>query len=463
MEQRKIMEQEDMEIDLINLLFYMLRRWRMFLLAALCGALILGGYKAVSAMRVRLDAAAVEEAQKQYELDKEAYEKTKTGYERDIETLTASLDARTQYIENSVFMKINPFDQWNARVDVLIKVPDANTGLEDRAFDETDSYVKLYAQGINKLADMEKLSRELGIEKNYLDELIDIDADYNSNTISISVTGASAEFVDRILDELINQINKQKQEIDSKVGTHSVEFLNRTTNQSMNQGLADRQKSENDSITSLQNSLTDKEKALHDIEEPSLPEGISGKEMLKNSIKFAIIGLVLGIFVVGGINCGYYILRGRLHESDEISTVFGINVLGVFPKTLSSKRAFSGIDRWLLKLENGNERSDEEVALRIALAAERKLDDTDKVLLTGNVKKSELDKVQNLLSANLPKLQILVGEDMTENVETVRQLKTGINKVILVEQREYSAMNKIKEEISTIDEQGVEIVGGIVL
>ena len=52
---------------------------------------------------------------------------------------------------------------------------------------------------------------------------------------------------------------------------------------------------------------------------------------------------------------------------------------------------------------------------------------------------------------------------MTENVDTVRRLKSGINKVILVEQREYSAMSRIKEEISTIDEQGVEIVGSIVL
>ena len=463
MEQRRILDQEDMEIDLINLIFYMLRRWRMFLLAALCGALILGGYKVVSAMRVNLDTASVEKLKEQYEIDKAAYEKTKANYERDIETLTASLDARTRYLQNSVFMRIDPFDQWNAQVDVLVNVPDANTGLENRAFDETDSYVKLYAQGIKRLTDMEKLSSELGVEKEYLDELIGIDADYNSNTISISVTGATKEFVDRILDELINQINAQKQEIDSKVGVHSIEFLNRITNQSMNQGLADRQKSENDNITSLQNSLTDKEKALKALEKPSLPEGISRKDIVKNGIKFALIGLILGIFVVGGINCGYYILRGKLHESDEIVSVYGINILGVFPKKIEKRRAFSGIDRWLLKLENRNERSDEEVALRISLAAERKLGDTDKVLLTGNVEKSELDKIQNLLSVDLPKNQILVGEDMTENVDTVRRLKSGINKVILVEQREYSAMSRIKEEISTIDEQGVEIVGSIVL
>ena len=156
-------------------------------------------------------------------------------------------------------------------------------------------------------------------------------------------------------------------------------------------------------------------------------------------------------------------MRGKLHESDEIVSVYGINILGVFPKKIEKRRAFSGIDRWLLKLENRNERSDEEVALRISLAAERKLGDTDKVLLTGNVEKSELDKIQNLLSVDLPKNQILVGEDMTENVDTVRRLKSGINKVILVEQREYSAMSRIKEEISTIDEQGVEIVGSIVL
>ncbi len=463
MEQRRTMEQDDMEIDLINLLFYLLRRWRVFILAALCGALVLGGYKVVSGMRVRLDNTAYEETKKQYEFDKGAYEIKKSGYERDMETLKKSIDAQNKYQENSLLMKIDPFEQWNAKVDILVKVPDANTGLEIKNFDETDSYVKLYAQGIKNRVDMDKLSSELGIEKNYLDELISIDADYNSNVISLSVAGDTAEFADHILEELMQQILSQKLDIDSKVGTHTVEFLNRTTTQIMNQSLSDKQKSVSDGITSLQNALKDKEKALNDLEEPTMPEGISKKETLQNGIKFALIGLILGIFVAGGFYCGYYILKGRLHESDEMSTIYGINVLGVFPKRLSKKKLFSGIDKWLLKLENGSDRSDEEVALRIALTAERKINSGSKVLLTGNIDKTQLEKVQKLLAANLPQNHILVGEDLTESVDTVRKLKDGIDAVILVEQREISALNKIKEEIKAIDEQGVEIVGSIIL
>ncbi len=457
------MEQEDMEIDLINLLFYLLRKWRVFVLAMVCGAAILGGYKVASAMKVRLNGSEFKEMQQQYELDKIAYERTKTGYERDMQTLTDAIEAQNKYLQNSVLMKINPFAQWMARVDVLVTVPDANAGNENLTSDVTDSYVQLYAQGIKNRKDMEELSKALGMEENYLDELITVQSDYDSNTISISATGDTEDCANQILEELIKQVDEKKLEIESKVGAHSIEFLNRNTTKVMNQTLADQQKAKNDSITSYQNALTDKEKALHNLEEPSLPVEISRKEIMKNGMKFALIGALVGIFVVGGIYCGLYILRGRLHESDELCKIYGVNILGVFPKKLKKHGVFSGIDRLLLKLENGNERSDEEVALRSALGIERKIQTGDNILVTGTAEKTELEKVHKLLSDNLSQVNISTGEDMTKSVETVRQLKDGISKVILVEQREHSALKKIEEEITTIDEQGVEIIGAIVL
>ena len=63
----------EQEIDLKDLIFAVLHRWRMILAAAVVLALLLGGYKALRTYNHNNDDASILEAKAQYEKDLEAY------------------------------------------------------------------------------------------------------------------------------------------------------------------------------------------------------------------------------------------------------------------------------------------------------------------------------------------------------------------------------------------------------
>ena len=79
----------EQEIDLKELLFTLLYRWRPIVLAAVLLGLLLGGYKVVNGLRSQQDETAVEEAREQYDMELAAYNRNVASSEWDIETGTA--------------------------------------------------------------------------------------------------------------------------------------------------------------------------------------------------------------------------------------------------------------------------------------------------------------------------------------------------------------------------------------
>ena len=137
------------EIDLIDLLFYLLRRWRPIMLAALLFAAILGAYKVTTGVREQQNTELVQKEKERYEADKTVYEQTKDGYERDIASLLKSMEAQDAYLENSVLMKINPFAKSVARADIAVNVNTTLTESEVLSSDPADAYVKAYASALS--------------------------------------------------------------------------------------------------------------------------------------------------------------------------------------------------------------------------------------------------------------------------------------------------------------------------
>ena len=310
------------EIDLIDLLFYLLRRWRPIMLAALLLAVILGAYKVTTGAREQQNTELVQEAKDRYEAEKAAYEQTKDGYERDIASLLKSIETQDTYLENSVLMKIDPFAKSVARADIAVSVNTMMTEPEILISDPADAYVKAYASALKSGRDMEQIGKELGIEANYIDELIVVDSDYASNTVSVSVSATDPEMADKILEQLLKRIPEQQEEIGEKMGLHEIQVLNRSMDIVMDMDLADTQKAESDRYTSYQKALTDKKKALKDLSEPSVPESISKKVLVKNGAKYALIGAIAGIVLVSGGFGVCYLVGGKLHTAEELERSF---------------------------------------------------------------------------------------------------------------------------------------------
>ena len=67
----------EQEIDLKDLLFAMLYKWRPILIAAVVLGIILGGYKAFSTYKSQNDPTVIAEKEADYQKDLEIYEKNK--------------------------------------------------------------------------------------------------------------------------------------------------------------------------------------------------------------------------------------------------------------------------------------------------------------------------------------------------------------------------------------------------
>ena len=116
----------EQEIDLKELLFTLLYRWRPIVLAAVLLGLLLGGYKVVNGLRSQQDETAVEEAREQYDMELAAYNRNVASSEWDIENLKSALQNQNEYKDASLMMHIDPYNKPRAAAYILIRLDSAD-------------------------------------------------------------------------------------------------------------------------------------------------------------------------------------------------------------------------------------------------------------------------------------------------------------------------------------------------
>ena len=94
----------EQEINLKDLLFSVLYKWRILLLAAVVGMMLMGGYKTLKVTENRTST----EADESYEEEFERFIEEKAAVDKTIKNLKASIDEQNRYITNAPLMQINP-------------------------------------------------------------------------------------------------------------------------------------------------------------------------------------------------------------------------------------------------------------------------------------------------------------------------------------------------------------------
>ena len=120
----EIMDQNntyEQEIDLKDLMFAVLHKWKGILLVAIAFAILLGGVKAVMTYRDQNNEENILEAEENYEEELHAYETSKETLERELGNLQTDIENQQNYMEKSVLMNMSPYDIYEARADIFIK------------------------------------------------------------------------------------------------------------------------------------------------------------------------------------------------------------------------------------------------------------------------------------------------------------------------------------------------------
>ena len=487
-------DDDESEISLLDLLYHILRRWRSIVLFAVLFCVLLGGFKLAKGIRA-LGSTDLKDEQKNYESQLKGYTISKEHLENQIKELTESIQDKEDYYDHSVLMKLDPKKSYKGTVTFVVtdagEVPaaeenrDLSLAIDRKMNSVLGSYVALIQNGTILRDVQNELTSK--IDQKYLAELIYTQVDYQSKLLHITVVGADKQQVQSISDAIVQGLQNASVQMNASVAAHRLELLTsyvgndadtsipvgmipeagaNTSDASYQTSIEGIQKSYTNSITDMQNQLLDCNNQLSELEEPEPPVGASRGSVLKEGIKYGIIGFIVGAFVLAFVYALQYLLCGKLMDSDELNDRYGVLLLGDYHAPLHAHP--NGIDRWIDRMNGITEekRSVESVyALSAAnIVAQVGAEKNPKILLMGNAKSEDFDAAAIALSEKLRSsgIDVIAAGNVNESAPAIEKLQQA-EQVVLIEQRGASRQQDIQKEILTLRKLEKKIVGAIIL
>lgn len=449
----------EQEIDLKELLFSVLHKWRSMLLAAVLLAALLGGYKAVSAYRKVSDTEAMEEAQEKYAEDLRNYNKKLDTCQRKIENLEKDITNQEEYLEKSVLMSMSPYDVWEARAELFIKtdymiMPD----MTYQNIDFTGTVIQSYQSALTNAEFMDKVAKDSGLESRFLKELVTISVKSN-NLLTIQVRHEDEASAKAVLKEFVDGVKKFQPQIQRSIGDHTVAEVGNSLGSLVDLSMADKQKSENDRLISLNDRLEAKQTELEDMEEPEEP-ATSKAAALKDGIKYGVIGGVLGVFAVAFVACVTFVMSDKVYSAKELKYRFKVKILGTLP--LASAKKAGKIDNWLNQMEGRCGKKDEEHEYGLICAnIENYIEGISSLMVLGCADKALLDQVAGKLGSRLEGVEVTFGGNPLQDAESLKKLPE-CDGVVLVEECGGSKYSHVELELEKIRDLEKKVVGCVV-
>lgn len=489
-----LQDDDESEISLLDLLYHILRRWRSILLFAVLFCVLLGGVKLVKGI-LTLGSADAKEEQKNYESQLEGYTISKEHLENQIKELTQSIQDKEDYYDHSILMNLDPKKSYKGAVTFVVTdaraVPSAD---ENRVWSlaidrKMDSVLGSYAALIQNGTILRNVQNGLSskLDQKYLAELIYTQVDYQSKLLHITVVGDDKQQAQSISDAIVQGLQNASVQMNVSVAAHRLELLSsyvgndadtsipigmipeagaNTSDASYQTSIEELQKNYTSSITDMQNQLLDCNNQLSELEEPEPPVGASRTSVLKEGIKYGIIGFIAGAFVLAFVYALQYLLCGKLMDSDELNDRYGILLLGDYYAPLHAHT--NRIDRWIDRM-NGITGEKQSVESVYALSAANILAQVDaeknpKLLLMGNAKSEDFNAVATALSEKLCSsgIDVITAGNVNESASAIEKLQEA-DQVVLIEQRGASRQQDIQKELLTLRKLEKKIIGAIVL
>ena len=148
----------------------------------------------------------------------------------------------------------------------------------------------------------------------------------------------------------------------------------------------------------------------------------------------------------------------KVYSSRELKERYKVKILG----KLSAGKKVGSIDAWLNRLEGRACNVDEATEYRlIAANVKNYAGDMKKILVTGSADADVLAHAAEALKSELGEIQVVAGNNMLEDVQTVRELPE-CDGVILVEQCGVSKYSVVEAEIEKVFDLKKYVVGCVV-
>ena len=480
-------EQEE-EIDLVSLLFTVLRKYRQMLAVALACAVIFG---AVAGIQTSANGAVSADAQEEYDAAMTEYRQKKADYDAAVrqykldttsneqaqaDTQKALEDAQT-YAEHSILSNLDAHNVWTARADLYIKTNyQIMPGSVYQNPDNTSAVVQAYANLLVNGDAMDKAADALKLQARFLREVVTAEPVQNANgtysgLLTLRVNAADQNSAEKILNELLSHLDEVQASISAAIGSHTVATVAQSCSCIVSTDLLAQQQAQSDNIAALQAQMQTLQATREQLDETyadtqanwaAVSEPVLHAALLSSIAKFALIGFVVGVFVVAGIVCVQFLAAGRVYSAKELKRACNLPVLGALASEKS--KTAQKLDAALNRAEGRpNGSTDAEMLCLMAETIRSRAPQARRVLVTGDLPAEQLTALAAALQATdaLRSVTVTAAESILKAAATVQQVNLADSIVLAADCAcsRYAAVNDQNEQIRRL---GKSVLGCIV-
>ena len=456
------------ELNLKDLLFYILYQWRIILLVGVIAAGIFGFIEYWSFEKYHRNGELTPDEVK-YESEAETYRNAIERAELDIAAYQPLIEDSTRYRETSMLMKLDPRNIWTAEKDYYLEVNPAQK--QDSGISEDNSEEKIMtvlARAFAEDIDAETLIEYYGTDsRKDIDNLSSIIIDPEANMISVVGSGASKEeavsrkeFVDSYLitasEKLLKEESFTLSPISDSVGTKTALITSDKSGKREERNLAKIQSEINDNIRVYQNQqnayINNRDALLTRVLAKPKPQ----------TLKQIILGFVLGFFLAVVALAFFYLLNGRLKTGREMNKRYELPLLGEFDHSRAWWKG-KGIDRLLEHFEFGRETQPEKEFEQItALITDEKAGQT--LLLTGTIEEKKMRKLYDGLAPRLEEkgIRLTLEPEYLLNSGAVEASRES-DSVLIVEEKYKSRISDLNRMAEMMTYENTTVIGAVLL
>ena len=468
-ENRDFYQEEEYEISLMDLVWYILRQWRTILLTMVILGILLGGYGGLKEFQKYNDREQVQKSQEAYEAAVLAYESQKSQLENKLSYLVKDLEQQKSFEENCLMLQIDPYNVYIHSASYYVNT---NYEIAPELFYQNPNYTSVITNSYKSAVDKIDFDSIIATEERPLltvvnptttgKRMVTTTTDSGNGILNITVFADNQERADALFSSIDETLRTQEVLLNTVIGEHSLGLLSEKSYvdvdgdfSTLQDNFANKTATINDGITKTNQELSALTNPVNDT--PTI------KSVLKQLVKFGIIGALAGFALAAGYFFVQVLLKDRIISTFAIESRYNLPVLGVYH---SNGKGFSKVDAYCEKklgLLTGAS-TDKQVQYIVSnlLIFQKTAPEDHKVVLIGTVSQNQLQEFRDSLQAQLKNRKVVAAGNLFESSTAVDAL--GENSIVIdVESWKTSVHKDVQKALRLVHASGNVNAGFVVI
>lgn len=459
---------EEREIDLVDMLHRVAQCWRRIIVGAIVIGLLAGLYKAATGTLIMLDPEKLAEAEEKYQIELDDYEATGERLRTQIQNYRENSANQQEYNEKSVLMTIDPMNKYVGSfvyyVDSKFRI---DPSLTYQNIDLTNRLLMAYSRYLTGGEMYNEILEKSAIvdEVRFLTEILWSSVDGGASSITVNCVGKSEADVQEILGLVKSGLAEKRKTILSTIGDHDCEVLMESLYSTIDLELDATQKANLQAIGEYANKIGETNLELEDWAKEGEPKPEYGWwSIVKQSIKFAIIGGVVGFAVMCGYYAVSYVLSGTVNTDYDWRSM-GIPVLGYLSSDEEKKKSLF-VDRWIASWFAGGKPQVEPNTLCAVTAnnvgGALREKGAEKAVIVSDLEPSAAEKLVRCMDAASPETSFVYAGNAQADPETVKKV-SGSSDVLFLGKVGVTHLDNVRQTQVLLNAWGKKVFGAIVV